>query len=234
MSFFNRFWNAVRHGEYADTPTVSPAPAAVAPSTLAPPPVETVAAGAAFPNRAAFDAWLPTTTLNVGLDYKWVKQDGVGGVGFYTQPDGSITKTPPVVPLTVVAAVAPPTVVAPVAPDPPPQVVPSPAEQLQPLTGDLLRDVLFLCAVSNGGPLTPAYQRASAQLGDHLHVYINAYKGQVGNYDFFKPMEHTGMALNNWDPSRTPPNYVRAIGGMTPEQFDSIKPELVALGYAVS
>ena len=246
MSFFSRIWNSLRYGHYADAVT-PPSPAAAAPlatpaapasSSVAAPPAA-VAPGVSFPNRAAFDAWLPTTPLHVGLDYVWMNQYGIGGIGYYTQPDGSISTEPPkpafapYVPPAANTPTDPPASVPIEPPAKPQQPAPPPEATLAPLQGDALRDVLFLCAVGTGGPLTPAYQRASAALGSALNSYINAYRGQRGDGSLFNPREHTGMLLYAWDPARTPPSYVRAIGGMSPEAFDSIKGELVPLGISV-
>lgn len=113
MSMFSRLFSWLQKDPPAQT--ASQVPAAATPPSSAPPPTPSVAAGASFPNRAALDAWVASQNQNVGLDFVWLKKDGVGGIGFYTQPDGTITtKQPPAappvyVPTTwTVAAVTPP------------------------------------------------------------------------------------------------------------------------------
>jgi hypothetical protein len=93
---------------------------------------------------------------------------------------------------------------------------------MSPLSGDNLRDVLFIRASSAYN--SPAWTRIQASLGQSVWNYINAY-GAGG--EFYNPVERTGQYIFVWSPSF----HCTGIGGMNQAAFESIKPEITAMGW---
>jgi hypothetical protein len=100
-------------------------------------------------------------------------------------------------------------------------------DALEPLTGQNLVDMLYLRAAGSSGPNVPQYQRLTAALGASYRNYANAYGG---GGQFFVPAQHTGQFISDWSHGWT----IVGIGGMTPEQFASVKPDLAAAGFSVT
>src|ERR1043165_3786239 len=209
-----------------------------------------------FMTRSEFDQWVKGQNLNVGLDFKWVKSDGEGGIGFYTQKDGTISTVQP-------PAQSPqPATVTTTAPTAPAQEETAVQFALRNHL-DVARFVQFSNTFPGGTTWTdmlPAFATwtpPSAQpplfpalTGSNRRdmLFIRACPDSFGSQAYLRLKDALGPALNwyinayggggaYYDPMEDTGmlkydanEKVIGIGGMSSEDFDMFKPELAAKG----